>query len=80
MGAKGVGVDPIQTTARKPDRYLDQYQTEKIETEVKDVDRIRITKVYVSCPGVAFWGVIRALQSDINICYNPPSLHLPTNK
>ncbi len=54
------------------DRYLDQHQTEKNETEVKDVDRIRITKVYASCPGAAFWVVIRVLQSDINICYNPP--------
>jgi hypothetical protein len=31
---------------------LEQQQTEKIETEVKDVDRIRITKVYASCPVV----------------------------
>ncbi len=50
------------------ERYLEQKQTEKIETEVKrDVDRIRISKVYGCCPGVAFWGVIRALQSNINI-------------
>ncbi len=26
------------------DRYLEQKQTEIIETEVKDVDRIRVTK------------------------------------
>jgi hypothetical protein len=52
---------------------LEQQQTEKFETEVKDVDRIRITKVYASCPGLAFWGLIGALQSDINICY-PPQL------
>ncbi len=32
-------------------RYLEQQQTEKILTEVKDVDRIRITKVYACCPG-----------------------------
>ncbi len=32
------------------DTYLEQQQTEKIETEVKDVVRIRITKVYVCCP------------------------------
>jgi hypothetical protein len=25
---------------------------------------------------MAFWGIIRALQSDLNICY-PPSLQLP---
>jgi hypothetical protein len=58
------------------DTYLEQQQTEKIETEVRDVDRIRITKVSL----VAFWGVIiRALLLDINICYTP-SFQLPTNK
>jgi hypothetical protein len=32
--------------------YLEQQQTEKIETEVRDVDRIRIMKVYnACCPG-----------------------------
>jgi hypothetical protein len=30
---------------------LEQQQTEKIETEVRAVDRIRIEKVYASCPG-----------------------------
>ncbi len=43
----------------------------EFETEVRDTERKRIR--------VAFWGVIRALQPDINICY-PPSLQLPTNK
>ncbi len=33
------------------DTYLEQQQTEKIETEVRGVDRIRITKVYACCPG-----------------------------
>ncbi len=28
------------------DRYLEQQQTEKIETEVRDVDKMQITKVY----------------------------------
>ncbi len=28
-----------------------QQQTEKIETEVRDVEMIRITKVYACCPG-----------------------------
>jgi hypothetical protein len=37
---------------------------------VKDVVR---TKVYASCPGAALWGVIIALQSNINICYPPQS-------
>jgi hypothetical protein len=26
--------------------------------------------------GAAFWGVIRALQSDINICYPPPPVFI----
>jgi hypothetical protein len=30
---------------------LELQQTEKIETEMKDVNRIRIRKVYASCPG-----------------------------
>jgi hypothetical protein len=30
-------------------RYLEQQQTKKIETEVRDVDRIRIKKVYAGC-------------------------------
>jgi hypothetical protein len=29
--------------------YLEQQQTKKIETEVRDVDRIRIKKVYAGC-------------------------------
>ncbi len=31
---------------------LEYQQTEKIETEMKDVGRIRIRKVYASCPGL----------------------------
>jgi hypothetical protein len=31
--------------------YLEQQQTEKSETEVRDVDRIQITEVYPCCPG-----------------------------
>jgi hypothetical protein len=38
------------------DRYLEQQQTEKIETEVRDVDRIRCTKVYAYCPGLPSGG------------------------
>jgi hypothetical protein len=30
---------------------LEYQQTDKIETELKDVDRIRIRKVYACCPG-----------------------------
>jgi hypothetical protein len=33
------------------DTYLEQRQTEKSETEVRDVDGIQITKVYPCCPG-----------------------------
>ncbi len=44
------------------DTYLEQQQTEEIETEVKDVDRIRITKVYACCPGRSSGGVIGVLQ------------------
>ncbi len=33
------------------DTYLEQQETEKIETEVRDVDRILITEVYSCCPG-----------------------------
>jgi hypothetical protein len=54
---------------------LEQQHTEKIESKVKDVDRIRIS--YASSSRVAFWGIIRALQSDINICYPPPQTSSP---
>ncbi len=33
------------------DRYLEKQKTEKIETEVRDVDRVQIRKVYACCPG-----------------------------
>ncbi len=33
------------------DTYLEQQETEIIETEVRDVDRRRITKVYDCCTG-----------------------------
>jgi hypothetical protein len=38
----GIGIIEIDT--------LEYQQTEKIETEMKDVDRIQIRKVYASCP------------------------------
>ncbi len=31
---------------------LEYQQTEKIETEMKDIGRIQIRKVYASCPGL----------------------------
>jgi len=34
------------------DTFLEQQQTEKVETEVRDIDRIRIIKVYACCPVV----------------------------
>ncbi len=33
------------------DTHIEQQQTETVETEVRDVDGIRITKVYACCPG-----------------------------
>jgi hypothetical protein len=33
------------------DTYLEQQETEKIETEVRSVNRILITEVYACCPG-----------------------------
>ncbi len=58
---------------------LEYQQTEKIETEMKDVYRIRIRKVYVSCPG---WpsGGSKELSIQTQIYAIPCRLHLPTNK
>jgi hypothetical protein len=39
------------STVNHRDTYLEQQETEKIETEVRDVDRRRITKVYACCQG-----------------------------
>jgi hypothetical protein len=52
------------SSANHRDTYLEQKQTEKIETEVRDVDRIRITKVYACCPGWPSWGVIQERPSQ----------------
>jgi hypothetical protein len=38
------------------DRYLEVQHTEKVETELRNVDRIRITKVTACCPGGPSWG------------------------
>ncbi len=35
---------------------LEYQQTEKIETELRDVDRIRIRKVYACCSGLPSGG------------------------
>jgi hypothetical protein len=53
------------------DRHLEQQETEKIESEVRDVDRIRITKCVRMLPRVAFWRVIKALRSNINRYFSP---------
>ncbi len=50
------------------DRHLEQQETEKIKSEVRDVERIRISRCM---PRVAVWGVIRALQSNINRYFSP---------
>ncbi len=55
------------------DTYLEQQQTEKIRTEIRDVDKIRISKVYACCPGhrvhrvatAAFW---RTFSDEGKIC------------
>ncbi len=49
---------------------LEYQQTEKIETELKDVESVRLLS------RVAFWGVIRALLLVLNICY-PNHLSAP---
>jgi hypothetical protein len=51
------------------DRYLEQQQTEENETEVRNVDGMRIMKVYACW--VAFWRVKRALQLNRHIYYSP---------
>ena len=54
---------------------LEQHQTEKIDTEVKDIEDMigyESQKCMHPVHGAAFWGVIRALQSDINLFYPPP--------
>jgi hypothetical protein len=38
------------------DIYLEPHQTEKIETDVRDVDRIRIIESVRMLSRVAFWG------------------------
>jgi len=60
------------------DTYLELQETEKIKTEMRDVDKIRITKVYAFCSVWPSRGVIRALQSDIKM-FCLPSLQLPPN-
>jgi hypothetical protein len=55
------------------DIYLEQQQTEKIETEVRDVDRIRVIETVRMLSRVAFWRVIRSFQSNINLYYSPQS-------
>jgi hypothetical protein len=65
------------------DRKIDQQQTEKIETEVKDVDRIRITKVYVHILSrVGLLGAYKGapVRHKHMLSPRPPSFYLPTNR
>jgi hypothetical protein len=52
-------------------RHLEQQETEKIKSEVRDVDRIRIMRCVRMLPRVTFWEVISALQSNINRSFSP---------
>jgi hypothetical protein len=54
------------------DRYLEQQRREKIETEVRDVDRIQITKVFACCPGWPSGGSYKSKQSNIYLYYSSP--------
>jgi hypothetical protein len=49
------------------DRHLEQQETEKIEFEVRDVDRIRITGCVRMLPKMAFWEVIGDTVSHVGI-------------
>jgi hypothetical protein len=50
--------------AKHRDITLEQQQTEKTETLVRDVDRIRITEVYASCPEPVFVDLLRSPGID----------------
>ncbi len=61
--------------AHHRDRYPEHLRPGPIDTEVKDIeDMIRYESQKCMHPvhGAAFWGVTRALQSDINLFYPPP--------
>jgi hypothetical protein len=62
------------------DTYLEQQKTEKIETEVRDVDRILITEVYVQ--GDILGGHKSPQVIHKHMLPSPPPLRfpLPTNK
>jgi hypothetical protein len=55
---------------------LEEQQTEKIETEMKDVDRIRIRKVHASCPGWPSGGQ-KELSSQTQIYAIPADFSSP---
>ncbi len=56
------------------DTYLEQQQTEKNETEVRDVDTNHESVRMLS--RAAFGGVIRALRSEINNTYAIPTEYI----
>jgi hypothetical protein len=56
---------------------LEYHQTEKIETEVKDVDRILRIEVYAALSRVSFWGIP---FTQYHICTIPPLPTAPPQK
>jgi hypothetical protein len=53
---------------------LEQQQTEKTETEMKDVNRIPIRKVYACCPGCILGGY---KSTPVSHKHPPPPLSAP---
>jgi hypothetical protein len=56
--------------AKEIHTYLEQQQTEKLETKVRDVKRIRITKVYACCLSEAY-----ATKNFLQPATSQPRLH-----
>jgi hypothetical protein len=60
------------------DRYLEQQQTEKIETKVSDVYRIRIIESVRMLSRVAFWGGHKSIPVKHNkLVLFPPACSFP---
>jgi hypothetical protein len=59
------------------DTYVEQQETEEIETVVKDVDRIQITKVYASCPGGGLLGGHKSPPIRHKHMLSPPAFIFP---
>jgi hypothetical protein len=56
---------------------LEYQQTENIETELKDVDRIRIRKVYACCPGLHSGGGHKSAPVSHKHMLSQPSFRSP---